>query len=243
MQNLVIDCGNTLTKWAVFENDIVVNEGKLSSDSPASLVNILQTLRTPENTIISSVIENCDELTSFLKSSKHSIQFSHTTPIPVKNRYKTRQTLGLDRLAGVVGAAKQFPHENCLVVDIGTCIKFDFVTHEGEYLGGNISPGLNMRFAALNIYTDKLPLLSYQPVEDIFGKSTREAIITGVVQGMTEEIKGTIALFSAKFGKINIIITGGDASLFENRLNIPIFADPNLVLNGLNAILEYNLPK
>ena len=243
MANLIIDRGNTLTKWALFEEDELVKMGKLDSKTSASLLDELMQLPECESVLLSSVKRPSLTLERWVGKAKRGVVFTHETPIPVKNAYTTPETLGLDRLASAIGAWNRFPESNSLVVDMGTCIKYDFITAQGEYLGGNISPGMTMRFQALNRYTDKLPLLGYKEFDSIYGNSTETAITIGVVQGVEQELKGTIACFEQQFGKINTLMTGGDASVFEKRLKVPIFAAPNLVLYGLNAILNYNAGK
>jgi type III pantothenate kinase len=243
MSNLIIDRGNTLTKWALFEADKLVKSGKLVSTTSASLLDELMELPAVEAVLLSSVKRPSLTLERWVSRAKRGVVFTHETPIPVKNAYTTPETLGLDRLAAAIGAWNHFPGSNSLVIDLGTCIKYDFVTERGEYLGGNISPGMNIRFQALNRYTDKLPLLGYKEFNAIYGNSTESAITIGVVQGIEQELLGTIACFEQEFGKINTLITGGDASIFEKRLKVPIFANPNLVLFGLNALLNYNVGK
>jgi type III pantothenate kinase len=243
MANLIIDRGNTLTKWALFEADELVKKGKLESKTSDTLLDELMQLPETEAVLLSSVKRPSQKLEHWVSKAKRGVFFTYKTPIPVKNAYTTPETLGLDRLAAAIGAWNRFPESNSLVIDMGTCIKYDFITANGEYLGGNISPGMTMRFQALNRYTDKLPLLGYKEFDSIYGNSTETAITIGVVQGVEQELKGTIACFEQQFGKINTLMTGGDASVFEKRLKVPIFAAPNLVLYGLNAILNYNAGK
>ena len=135
------------------------------------------------HSIVSSVVKSDKELLKLLSLRTRVIRFSHKTPLPFINRYKTPVTLGLDRIASVAGAQKRFPEKNVLVIDAGTCIKYDFINKKGEYLGGSISPGLNMRFKALHNFTDRLPLIKPEPVRTITGDSTKNSILTGVVFG------------------------------------------------------------
>ena len=240
MNNLVIDIGNTLAKFGVFKNGVVHSTTSVSSDNIEAELSDLTSTYCFDYVIVSSVKNLEIDIRQWIRPAGLMV-FDYQTHLPIKNDYATPETLGLDRLAGVVGAWEMFPKSNSLVIDCGTCLKFDFLNAKGHYLGGNISLGLKMRFSALNHYTDKLPLLQNKPISEIYGISTESAIHTGVVQGATEEIKGTMQLFEQKFGKINTIITGGDASVFEKRLKVPIFALPNLVLNGLHTILEFNI--
>ena len=164
--------------------------------------------------------------------------------LPIQNLYKTPSTLGADRLAVSVGAVALFPNQNNLVIDMGTCITLDFVNSNNEYLGGVIMPGISMKFKALHTFTDKLPLLSVSNSNSvdfcIVGDDTLSSIISGVIGGTILELEGFVSRYIEKFGKMNIIFTGGDAIYFEKRVNFPNFADSSLLLVGLNKILNTN---
>ena len=154
--------------------------------------------------------------------------------------YKTPETLGIARLAAVAGATALFPSENLLIIDAGTAITYEIITESNIYLGGNISPGMQMRFKALNQYTSRLPLCDPQVTDNWIGKITQEAIVNGVIQGIVNEMEGYDSLMKKEFSKYKVIITGGDADFFAKKLKNPIFVNLNLVLNGLNRILEHN---
>jgi len=178
----------------------------------------------------------------FLKiNCKNFIQLNASVPLPIKNEYESKETLGLDRIANVAGVRYFFQNKNVLVFDVGTAMTIDFITKNNEYLGGNISPGLEMRFKALHNFTHALPLLEQSESYEFFGKNTQEAIISGVQQGIIYEIEGYIRSFHNKYSQIQNIITGGNADFFEKKLNYPIFAVKNLSLFGLNRILQYNV--
>lgn len=168
------------------------------------------------------------------------IHLSHSTSIPISNNYKTKETLGDDRLANAVAADALYPGVPMLIIDCGTCVKFDFVSPDSSYLGGSISPGLQMRFKALNHFTGLLPKLEPFSNPKLIGDSTDSAIVSGVVNGMTAEIKGMIESYSAIYENLTVILTGGDASFFDKELKSNIFVEPNLTLIGLNEILRYN---
>ncbi len=186
------------------------------------------------------------------------VRFEYTTPVPLKNLYGTPATLGLDRLAGAVGAHVLYPGRTMLVVDFGTAITYDIVTAEGEFLGGDISPGAGSRFRALHEFTEALPLCSLPPrqaspdtppfqggellrgMNNFPARDTRTAIENGVVMGIVAEVERYIAVAGEKFPGAGVIFTGGDADYFAGRVKFPIFAVSDLVLRGLNAILEYN---
>ncbi len=185
----------------------------------------------------SSVVDANDNLLKLLKT-KNLINFSKK--LPIKNRYKSA-TLGSDRLANAVAGAFLFPSRNVLIIDTGTCIKYDFVNAKGEYLGGSISPGMDMRFRAMNKFTGKLPLTGFSEIKDLIGNTTVSAMQTGVEIGITEEIKGFVAQYRKRFKNLKIILTGGDAYRFANDLNLSIFAAADLVNIGLNEIIRFNM--
>lgn len=163
--------------------------------------------------------------------------------LPFVIKYRTPDTLGLDRLAGVAGAWSQYRNETSLVIDVGTCIKYDLITKKGEYLGGNISPGLQMRLKAMHLMTSKLPQVEPYERYEAMGTDTVSALQVGACTGAIHEIEGFIKEYKKMFGKLNILLTGGDSHFFVNKLKTKIFAAPNLVLQGLNEILDYNVQK
>ncbi len=168
------------------------------------------------------------------------IHFDHTVPVPIKNLYATPLTLGYDRLAAAVGAHTIYPNHPVLIADFGTAITYDIVTAAGEFLGGNISPGAQSRFRALNEYTSTLPLRSLANNMQVLGKTTDSAIENGVACGIVFETEGYIQALKKEYSEIKIIFTGGDANYFAKRVKNAIFATSDLVFYGLNAILEHN---
>jgi type III pantothenate kinase len=239
--NLVIDVGNTRTKFSVF------NRGEVLTTVPveelnSSHIQILQN-QYPElkNVIISSVKDYSAELKKTLQDSFDKfIELDENTPLPIENRYKTKNTLGKDRIAAVVGAYDLYPNENLLVIDAGTAITFDIINEEGQYLGGNIAPGIEMRLKALNHYTDRLPLVQPREWNKLFGTTTEEAILAGVLNGVVFEIDKTIETFKEFYRNLKVIITGGDSEFFDKKLKNSFFVNFNLLALGLNRILEYN---
>jgi len=196
-----------------------------------------------KNAIISKTGQN-DEVEYRLKEKKiNTLVLSHELKLPIEILYKTPQTLGADRIAGSVAASALFEGKNVLKVDFGTCITYDFVNNKQQYLGGAISPGLIMRFKALHNYTAKLPLVD--PMQflhyDLTGTDTTTSILSGVVNGIKEEVTGIIKEYEQRFGNLQVVATGGDAGFFVTLLKSEIFARPYLVLEGLNRILNYNL--
>jgi len=191
--------------------------------------------------ILSSVKPVDDEILQFLSENFDLfIELDHQTELPIKNLYETPETLGKDRIAAAVGANEFFPDQNLLIIDAGTAITYDLVSEKNEFIGGNISPGLQMRFKALNQFTGKLPLVSYSDEFQNIGRNTTEAIRAGVQNGILYEIAQTIELFNKNYQNLQIVMTGGDSIFFDKKLNYTIFVHFNITLIGLNRILEYN---
>jgi type III pantothenate kinase len=176
-----------------------------------------------------------------LNKQTQLLVFTNETPIPIKNMYESAQTLGSDRLAAAIGGYTLFPNQHVLVIDVGTCIKYNFTTNKNEYIGGGISPGLKMRLKALTTFTSRLPLVEIdENFDTLIGKNTNDSILSGVIMGCIAEMEGIIERYQLLYPDMKIILTGGDTNFFEKRLKKPIFADQNLILKGLNEILEYN---
>ena len=194
--------------------------------------------------ILSSVKPSDEELKHFLAENfDQFLELDHHTELPIGNLYETPETLGKDRIAAAVGANELFPDQNLLIIDAGTAITYDLVSEKNQFIGGNISPGLEMRFKALNQFTGKLPLVGYQDDFEPIGRNTTEAIRAGVQNGLIYEIGQTIALFNRNYQNLQIIMTGGDSNFFDRKLNYSIFVHFNLTLIGLNRILEHNAEK
>jgi len=243
--NLVLDLGNTQHKCAVFENDQIVFVWKKEQLTWEDLESIFQKFQI-SNTILSSVDQHDPKLEEILQKNRKFLLLDPNTPLPINNAYATPETLGNDRLAAAVGANAQFRDKNVLIIDAGTCIKYDFVNAENVYLGGAISPGLNMRLMAMHNFTARLPLidpLQESGIENIklTGDTTHTSMISGTYTGALFESSGMIEAYASKYADLTVITTGGDAHFFELHLKRQIFALPNLVLEGLNTILNFNL--
>ena len=239
---LTLDIGNTASKATVFYKDKIRWTRSYKNLVLGDLKSIFQKYPI-EAVILSSVVTTKKSLVRFLGSGSNFVMLTSTTKVPLKNRYKTPATLGSDRLAAAAGAAKLFPKKNVLVIDAGTCIKYDFVTAKREYLGGSISPGLRMRFLSLHNFTDRLPLIEPEPIRDFTGTSTKNSIVTGVEHGIVSEINGFIALYKKRHGSIKVVLSGGDAPLFAGHIKSSIFAAPNLIHIGLHEILKHNVER
>ena len=240
--NLIIDVGNSFVKLAVFKNN------KIKYKNVVELNLILEEVKaivkkhvTIKKAIISSVGRLKDSDVFEIKYLFDLLILDSNTKLPFKNLYKTPKTLGVDRLALASAAVKQFPDCNVLIIDAGTCITYDFITSANEYLGGAISPGLNMRYKSLNNLTANLPLLSAVKPKNIIGNSTNAAIHSGVVYGVLNEIDGVIDAYKQNYSDLTVILTGGDCNFLSKQLKSSIFATSNFLLEGLNFILQYNL--
>jgi len=239
--NLCIDQGNTNTKIALFEDDILFKSFTIEAAANNNAWDSLFTDYRISNTIISSVKDIEPELVNLLKNeSSHFLLLSYDTPIPILNLYNTPETLGKDRLAAVIGANALHPENDILVIDAGTALTFDFISKQGEYAGGTIAPGMNMRFQALHTFTKKLPLVQTEGEIPFLGLNSERAIRSGVINGMTFEIEGYINRLKIIYPKLLVFLTGGDCFFFESRLKSSIFVNQNLVLIGLNSIIKYN---
>ena len=240
--NLVIDFGNTRAKVAKVEQGEIVAVEAFGYDQEAKIEAFIMQDNAYDGIILASVVDiESQPLKNIIASlPQKPLILSHQTPIPIENSYKSPETLGLDRLAAAVGAYNNYPNCNVLVIDIGTAITYDLLSSSGIYLGGNISPGINLRLKALNAYTSKLPLVEANFDSALFGTNTIEAIQSGTYQGIVAEIDGIITKIMTIYPNLTVILTGGDANNFAKNLKNAIFVNFNIVIEGLNSILEYN---
>ncbi len=244
MKSLVIDIGNSLTKIAVFNNKKIVFLVKVDDLIDIDINSVVDKHQI-QKIIVSSVRNTVEHSLSALAKKIEIFFFNSQTKTPIKNHYQNPQTLGLDRLAAVVGAKTLHNNNAVLVIDAGTCITYDFVDESSNYNGGSISPGINMRLKALNQQTGKLPLVAFDATfSEQFGANTQQAILSGVINGVLAEVKGFIESYILLYADLKIILCGGDAPFFDTRFKNSIFAkqvisQPNLVLIGLNTIVNY----
>jgi len=242
--NLVIDIGNTYTKITVFKQDELVYNTQYQVVDSAIIDNLLE--EHPVDKAIISSVKKKESWQDLLAQKKPLTYFNIGMARGINNHYRTPETLGADRLAAVVGANYLYPGKNNLVIGGGTCITYDWVDAGGNYYGGSISPGLNMRYKALNNYTDGLPLLSADDsFEDNYGDDTTNAIRSGVQNGIKYELAGFIESYAVNKNELNIVLSGGDSIFFDTLLKNSIFApcikiEPYLVLKGLNAAIHNN---
>jgi type III pantothenate kinase len=237
--NLIVDIGNTSTKLAVFEGINKLSQSRISELSFEELEEELTRYKI-DKVIISSVKKIPLIISELFLTNIHYVHIlSGKSLLPFKVEYDTPESLGPDRIAAVAGAYNLFPDTNVLIVDAGTALTFEFLS-SGVYKGGTISPGLKMRFKALNKFTARLPLLSPSTGFTFPGQNTSDAITGGVITGMTYEINEYIRTFENKHTNFKVILTGGDSEFLKDKLNHHITYMPDIVIDGLNYILEYN---
>jgi type III pantothenate kinase len=241
--NLAIDIGNTRVKAAVFEGDKLTELFVFDKKIIISQIRKIIKKHPISLGIMSNVGSVSAKKMAQLKKSFDFMVVSASLKVPFTNLYKTPKTLGVDRIALVAGAVKQFPNKNVLIIDAGTCITFDFIDSKASYLGGAISPGINMRFKALNKFTANLPLITTLQLDDFIGKNTEESIISGVLNGVQNEINGIIEAYREKYFHLTVVLTGGDTNFLSKQLKSSIFANQNFLLQGLNEILKFNQHK
>lgn len=239
MTNLVIDAGNTLTKVAFFENNTLSHLHTAPLVIRKELEPMMKEYK-PGRAIISDVSDKTSAFSGWLEEKLPVLHMDADTPSPLHMEYQSPGTLGSDRLAAAVYGASLYPHNNTLTIQAGTCITYEFVTREKTYMGGAISPGLDMRFHALHTFTAKLPLVKKEKINFLTGKNTQASVLSGVINGCSAEIDGIIDQYKAIYPDLMVMIGGGDAFFFDKTLKNRIFALQNLVLRGLNLILEHN---
>jgi type III pantothenate kinase len=237
---LILDLGNTNQKVALFDAGNLVWVETHRRISNTFIRKIAGQNKGIDSCILSTVVKIPATLKSYLERRFSFILLDEFTPVPIHNHYKTPETHGKDRLAAAVAGFNQFPGQPVLIINAGTAITYDVVTAGGEYIGGSISPGLQMRFRALHTFTKQLPLLTYKEIDFLTGDDTEKSVLSGVINGMTAEIEGMISTYKKVYPEINIILSGGDFNYFVNRLKNSIFALPNIVIYGLQQILAFN---
>jgi type III pantothenate kinase len=238
---LTIDVGNTRIKAAVFEQNKMVEIIIFTQEELIFQVeNILNRFDKIQHVAISSVGTISEEAFLTLKHRVEIHFMTHQTKFPFNNLYATPTTLGIDRMVLATGATLQFPNQNRLIIDLGTCINYDFIDENDNYHGGAISPGIRLRYESLHHQTEKLPLLNKKYPDNFIGNSTQESIHSGVINGVAFEIDGFIELYATQYAKFIIILTGGDSDFLAKRLKNTIFANSNFLLESLNQTFQYN---
>jgi len=239
---LAVDIGNTKIKAAVFEGTVLLD--KFTFDKEEAQKNIenifLQHVKI-QHSVLSSVGKDNFYLLSELDKRSRLVTISHDSVFPFNNKYATPGTLGIDRMVLSAGAVLGYPGKNRLVIDAGTCITYDFVDSDDNYLGGAISPGLQLRYNAMHNFTAKLPLLYPEMPKEYIGNSTSGSMHSGVVNGVLHELEGFVRQYNEQYQELTIILTGGDADFLAKRLKNTIFANSNFLLESLNLLYLYTI--
>ncbi|WP_395047810.1 type III pantothenate kinase [Flavobacterium sp.] len=239
---LTIDVGNTRIKSAVFENNTLIEAFVFSIENFQTEIENILNLNKEIAVLVVASVGKLEKQAFESFSNRVKIYFiSRESTFPFQNNYATPSTLGIDRMVLAAGAVLQFPKQNRLIIDAGTCVTYDFVDENNNYQGGAISPGIRLRYEAMHNYTAKLPLLSIEEPENIIGNSTNESLHSGVINGLTFEIEGYINSLMSKNENFIIILTGGDANFLAKRLKNTIFANSNFLLESLNNLYQYQI--
>lgn len=236
--NLVIDFGNTNIKCGVFDADTLVKQLSFASLDEARAF-IVQDIYYQIG--VCSVNQSREDIIEAIPELSNALFLTHQTPTPLTLDYDTPQTLGMDRLAAAIGGNALFPSTPLMVIDVGTCITYDFVSAKGIYEGGLISPGIELRYKSMNDYTKNLPLLEEREISRLIGKSTEQSMVSGVINGIAGEMQSHISQFMLNNADLKVIMTGGAAKIFESKIKSDIFVALEIVLVGMNRVLEYNV--
>ncbi len=239
MITICFDFGNTRLKYAVFKRDALQHAASLDDDSVEGITALLDNWQ-PNRCILSSVINHNEAIEEVLKKRTSFHKLSFLTQLPFTTPVGKPETIGADRLALCAAAVQLFPQKNNLVIALGTCITYNFISKYHEFIGGGISPGMDMRFKSLNTFTALLPVIKEDWNFPLIGYDTKTNILSGVILGMAKEIDGFIDAYSARYGNFNVLLTGGNCTYFVPHLKNQIFADPDLLFKGLYAISECN---
>lgn len=236
---LCFDFGNTRLKCAVFEDENLKDVSVLENDDEGTIEQLLQQYK-PSYSILSSVINHNTSIENLLAGRTKFHKLTHESKLPFSTPVGKPETIGADRLALVAGAVHLYPDQHNLIIGLGSCITFNFVNKFHEFLGGSISPGIEMRFKAMHEFTAKLPLVKADGNFPLVGYDTKTNLITGVILGMSKEIDGITDEYASRYRNFNALLTGGDMGFFVPHLKKKIFADPHLIYKGLYAISKTN---
>ena len=239
MKTLCLDFGNTRLKAAIFENDIFKEELLLADDSNETIEKLLDQ-HQPQKSILSSVINHNPEIENILSKHSKFHKLCHTTKLNFTTQVGKPESIGADRLALLAAAVHYFPKKNNLIISLGSCITYNFINQQHQFLGGSISPGMEMRFKAMNEHTALLPLVKKDWNFPTIGYDTKTNLQSGVIAGITYEIGGFIDFYAQNYSNFNVVLTGGDSGYFASQLKNKIFADLNFLFKGLYAISETN---
>ena len=236
---ICFDFGNSRYKAAIFKNGQLDEIVVLEDASIQTLKNLVEQWK-PTKTILSSVVHHDKAIESFLETIAPFHLIGPHTQLNFSTPVGKPETIGADRIALCAAAVHMYPNQHTLAISLGTCITYNFINNSHEFLGGSISPGMQMRFKSMHEQTALLPLIKPKKDFPLVGYDTKTNLLSGVVWGMAAEINGIIEAYEAKYSNFNVLLTGGDLSYFVPRLKKRIFADPNLIFKGLYAISETN---
>lgn len=238
---LVLDIGNTFGKLVVYRQEDEVFRAQFEhKDMYTTLIGLFFDFPGIKQAILCSVVVVDSKIRLFLKEKTILLEVNNEMKLPFENKYETPETLGANRIGLVAAAAFKYPGKNCLVVDAGSCVTYDFISSDGIYRGGAISPGLKMRFKAMHDYTNKLPFVTLNEAFIALGTNTQNSILAGAVNGLVFEIEGWQSSFGSTHKDLTLILTGGDAQFLSKRLKNTIFAHSNFLVQGLCQLLDYN---
>lgn len=241
--NLCIDWGNTHVKAAIFNDEQIVESQTFLAGEAEEAIDSFIAQHNPVKAILCSVVNHPFGVEQAIgEKVKSFIKLSNTTALPIMNAYHSPESLGADRIALATAGFALHPGTNTLVISLGTCITYNFIQKNKTFRGGAISPGLHMRLKAMNAFTDKLPEVDVNGELLLLGYDTATCMRSGAVFGMAAEIDGMIKEFESQYSDFNAVLTGGDAPYFASKLKSKIFADPDLLMKGLNLILKHNVP-
>ena len=239
--HITLDIGNSRVKVCTFDQDEIFHEIYNGPPSEVEIDHLLTSLpESLEGILVNTGVIPDGWLDLFRKRFRRFIHLGPSTPLPIENRYTSKNTLGYDRIAAVCGAHKLFPERDLLVIDAGTAVTTDLLTSTGVYSGGTIAPGILMRYRALAEFTARLPALRPSGRFPLVGIDTESAIISGVQNGILAEMDGLINRYREQYQDLTVVLTGGDSLFFEKNLKNSIFVRPNLIAIGLNSILDFN---
>ncbi|HBC29439.1 MAG TPA: pantothenate kinase [Prevotellaceae bacterium] len=240
---LIVDIGNSAAKLVAFDGNEPIEQIKTPGNTLEGIDNFTRKYHFTRG-IVGSVTDITPEAGAALDALDFPMmRLTADTPVPITNHYRTPRTLGADRVAAVVGARELKPDENLLIIDAGTCITYEMVDRHGNYWGGNIAPGMQMRLHALHEFTARLPLVDADGEVPGMGYDTETAIRAGVLRGMKYEIEGYIKSLRAKYPSLQVFLTGGDRINFDEGIKSITLSDKYIVPRGLNKILDYNYDK
>ncbi|MBI3510579.1 MAG: type III pantothenate kinase [Bacteroidetes bacterium] len=236
---LLLDLGNTSFKAMLIDDKKIMRHDILPSPTVAEILNFVKTVEV-HSAIIGSVVNVPHELADELRKFFPVVMLGENTALPVKNNYSSKESLGYDRIAAAIGGWQLFHGSNVLAIMAGTCITYNLIDKNNTFLGGAITPGIHMRAKAMHHFTEKLPMIDPQGEHPLIGKDTVTSLRSGVINGTVAEVKGMILEYEKTFPGLQVVIGGGDSPLLAEALKNGIFARPNLVFEGMHAILDFH---